>query len=95
MPFEWYARTVLSVLRGHQGANFLVGSIMDIHKKSNITWEELYEFLVEMLSYGDDPFEDMYSEFCEELKTVTDSQIKKNIKTILKIMDVLRKVANF
>ena len=68
---------------------------MDIHKKSNVTWEELYEFLKEMLSYGDDPFEDMYSEFLEELKTVSDPQIKKNIKTILKIMDVLRNVANF
>ena len=85
----------MSVLRGHQGANFLLGRNMELHKKPNVTWEELYEFLKEMLSYGDDPFEDMYSEFYEELKTEADPQIKKNIKTILKIMDILRNIANF
>jgi hypothetical protein len=95
MPFEWYARTVLPLFRGYQGANFLAATSMDIHKKSKVTWDELYEFLKKLLSYGDDPFEDMYSELYEELKTVSDPQIKKNIETILQIMDVLRKVANF
>lgn len=68
---------------------------MEIYKKSNLTWIEIYDFLKEMLSYGDDPFEDMYSEFLEKLKIETDPQIKINIETILNIMDFLGDIVNF
>jgi hypothetical protein len=68
---------------------------MELYKKKSLTWKEIYEFLKELLSYGDDPFEDMVSEMLEDLQKETDPEIKKNIESILKIADLLRKVSNF
>jgi hypothetical protein len=68
---------------------------MDLYKKKSLTWEEIYEFLKELLSYGDDPFEDMISEILEDLRKETDPEIKKNMESILKIADLLREVSNF
>jgi hypothetical protein len=68
---------------------------MDLYKKKSLTWKEIYEFLKELLSYGDDPFEDMVSEMLEDLRKETDPEIKKNMESILKIADLLRKVSNF
>ena len=68
---------------------------MDLYKKKSLTWKEIYEFLKELLSYGDDPFEDMVSEMLEDLRKETDPEIKKNMESILKIVDLLRKVSNF
>lgn len=68
---------------------------MDLYKKKSLTWKEIYEFLKELLSYGDDPFEDMVSEILEDLRMETDPEIKKNMESILKIADLLRKVSNF
>jgi hypothetical protein len=68
---------------------------MDLYKKKSLTWKEIYEFLKELLSYGDDPFEDMISEMLEDLRKETDPEIKKNMESILKIADLLREVSNF
>jgi hypothetical protein len=95
MPFGWYARTDLPFLCGCQKANFLAATGMDLYKKKSLTWKEIYEFLKELLSYGDDPFEDMISEMLEDLRKETDPEIKKNMESILKIADLLREVSNF
>ena len=95
MPFGWYARTDLPFLCVVYWTNFLAARCMELYKKKSLTWEEIYEFLKGLLSYGDDPFEDMVSEILEDLKKETDPEIKKNMKSILKIADLLREVSNF
>ncbi len=95
MPFGWYARTDLPLLCVVCWANFLAPTGMDLYKKKSLTWKEIYEFLKELLSYGDDPFEDMVSEMLEDLRKETDPEIKKNMESILKIADLLREVSNF
>jgi len=74
---------------------FFLASGMDLYKKKSLTWKEIYEFLKELLSYGDDPFEDMVSEMLEDLRKETDPEIKKNMESILKIANLLREVSNF
>ena len=95
MPFGWYARTDLPFLCVVCWVNFLAPTGMELYKKKSLTWKEIYEFLKELLSYGDDPFEDMISEILEDLRKETDPEIKKNMESILKIADLLREVSNF
>lgn len=64
--------------------------LREIYKKNTITWDEMYDILMLWIEYGDDPFEDEYAELYEIEKHTTDPVHKKNLKTMLKIMGVLR-----
>ena len=65
-------------------------NIREIYKKETITWDEMYDVLMLWIEYGDDPFEDEYSELYEIYRNTQNPLLKKNIKTMLKIMDMLR-----
>ena len=55
-----------------------------------LTWNELLKVLMVWLEYGDDPFEDEYSEVLEELNKSVDEKRKERIQLVLTIMDFLR-----
>jgi hypothetical protein len=55
-----------------------------------LTWSELCKVLMVWLQYGDDPFEDEYSNICEELQNTTDEKRRERLQIILSIMDFLR-----
>ncbi len=65
---------------------------MKAYKKDLVSWNEVYGVLKEAISYGDDPFEDMYSELLVELEKEKDESVKKNIAEVLQIMDLLRTI---
>ncbi len=64
--------------------------LREIYKQKTITWEEMYKVLKLWIEYGDDSFEDEYAELYEIEKHTTDPSHKKNLKTMLKIMNFLR-----
>jgi hypothetical protein len=55
-----------------------------------LTWNEIFKVLTVWLEYGDDPFDDEYSELLEELNTSVDEKRKERIGLVLDIMDFLR-----
>lgn len=55
-----------------------------------LTWNEILKVLTVWLEYGDDPFEDEYSELLEELKKTDHEKRRERIKLVLDIMDFLR-----
>jgi hypothetical protein len=63
---------------------------METYKKDLVSWNEVYALLKDAISYGDDPFEDMYSELLFELEKEKDKSVKKNMAKVLQIMDLLR-----
>ena len=56
-----------------------------------MTIPEITEIIEDWIQYGDDPFEDAYSEIYEEHKNCKDLEYKTILKDVLKLMDVLKK----
>jgi hypothetical protein len=55
-----------------------------------LTWNEILKVLMVWLEYGDDLFEDEYSEVLEEYNNSLDEKRKERIQLVLTIMDFLR-----
>lgn len=76
--------------KSEEESDYEIGGPREIYKQETITWDEMFTILKEWIAYGDDSFEDEYSELLEIKKYTTDQTHKKNLKIMLKIMDFLR-----
>jgi hypothetical protein len=56
-----------------------------------LSWNEIFKVLTVWLEYGDDHFEDEYSELLEEYNNSIDEKRRERIKLVLNIMDLLRR----
>ena len=59
--------------------------------KAFMTLTEITEIIEDWIKYGDDPFEDAYSEIYEKHANCKDPAQKAVLKDVLKLMDVLQK----
>ena len=59
--------------------------------KSTHTWAEFRELITKWMKYGDDPFEDAYSEILDRMEKESDPEKKALFKEVLLTMDALLK----
>lgn len=58
---------------------------------SKLTAIDVVKMIREIVSYGDDPFEDAYTELIHKYRECTDEEEKKFYEELIELLDILYK----